>query len=637
MASTKRPFFSLFGLGSSRHSAANQHHIMKVADATPEDARAQAAAMSTLLSLNRPAEAIKRFESGRFAKNQECNSLYVEALLQINNLGKLSGLVDRGLNTGNANSENADIWGKSSSSEGTTPQSSQYNGTSKDRPIFVQTVDGKSSKWWRHFGNLLNLIVTMALLFAVFRSVPGGGRLEDIFGRTVHKLYQRKVKEGDDSSCTFDDVQGCQEAKEELAEIVEFLMNPGKFTRLGARLPKGVLLVGPPGTGKTLLARAVAGEANVPFIYASGSEFDEMFVGTGSMRIRHMFETARQQAPAIVFIDEIDAIGSKRNPRDPQHARMSLNQLLVELDGFSGREGVIVIAATNFPDTLDPALLRPGRFDRKVTVSLPDQRERRDILSYYLAKGQQHQQGFDEINIVRLARGTPGFSPADLAQMVNQAKIIAGREGAARVTMTHLESAKDDMIMGQERKSAASLATPEDRQLTAYHEGGHTLVAKLTPGAMPIHKATIIPRGLSLGMLAQLPERDHPTLTRQQLLARLDVAMGGRVAEELVFGHDKVTTGAHSDFQMATRIASAMVSEYGMSERVGPVVVGDPNCDLAPETRKLVDDEVHRLLEEARARAMRLLSDNRPLLDRLAAALLDAETLSGDQIDRIIQ
>lgn len=601
-----------------RNRANDYGRALERADAMPSDARAQAEAMAVLID-SRPVEAIKRFESGRFARNKECTELYIEALVRSNQTNKLTDLVDRAttVNTGDE-----------------TPKANRQplstDGSSKDRPLYIHTVNAQSgeSRFWRAVGGIINLVISAALLFAVYKSVPG--RLEDIFGKTVHKLYEKPGEKAP----SFKDVRGCDEAKEELQEIVEFLKNPEKFTKLGARLPKGVLLVGPPGTGKTLLARAVAGEANVPFIFASGAEFDEMFVGMGSMRIRQMFEAAKRQAPCIIFIDEIDAIGSKRNPRDPQHARMSLNQLLVELDGFTGTEGVVVVAATNFPETLDKALLRPGRFDRHVTVPLPDVKGRRDILDLYLGGSGRVAK---DVDVSVLARGTPGFSGADLNKLVNQAKISASKENSPFLTMRHLEAAKDEMVMGQERRSAVMAV--EDRQLTAYHEGGHAVVAMFTPGAMPIHKATIVPRGRALGMVAQLPERDHPTLTRQQLLARLDVAMGGRLAEEIVFGADRVTTGAQSDFDSATRIARAMVTQFGMSDAVGFVVIDD-NDDpgrLAPETRALIDGEVRRLLDESRVRAGRLLRDHRPFLDRLAAALLDRETLTREDIDRLAQ
>jgi ATP-dependent metalloprotease len=407
----------------------------------------------------------------------------------------------------------------------------------------------------------------------------------------VHKLFKKNQTSGG-KVYTFDDVEGCDEAKDELKQVVEFLKNPLKFTKLGAKMPKGVLLVGPPGTGKTLLAKAVAGEAEVPFIYASGSEFDEMFVGIGSMRIRQMFQSAKEQAPAIIFIDEIDAVGSKRNARDPQHSRMSLNQLLIELDGFSESTGVVVIAATNFPETLDKALLRPGRFDKHVHVPLPDVTGRRKILNLFTSEIKLAK----DVDLALVSRATPGFSGADLNKLINQAKIMASLENSPSLQMSHLERSRDEMLMGAERKSF--LMSLEDRKLTAYHEGGHALVALYTQNATPLHKATIIPRGSALGLVSQVPEKDEYSATKQALMARMDVAMGGRVAEELLFGPEFVTTGASSDFTQATRIARSMVLQFGMSEKIGPMVFSEDEIDsMGPELKTSIDSEIKRLLE----------------------------------------
>ena len=384
--------------------------------------------------------------------------------------------------------------------------------------------------------------------------------------------------------------------------------------------------------GKTLLARAVAGEAGVPFIFASGSEFDELFVGMGSLRIRRMFESAKEQAPCIIFIDEIDAIGSKRNPKDPQHARMSLNQLLVELDGFSESHGIVVIAATNLPDSLDKALLRPGRFDRHVHVPLPDIRGRGHILHHYLKETPLEK----SVDIGIIARGTPGFSGADLAKLVNSAKIMASVQGLRAIKMTHLEAAKDEMILGSERRSA--VLKDSDKKLTAYHESGHAIVAIYTAAAMPIHKATIMPRGQALGMVSQLPEDDQLSISKAELLAKLDVCMGGRVAEELIFGPDSVTTGASSDFSQATAIARGMVTRYGMSAKLGTITITEEDYDkLSHETRQLVDFEIKRLLDESYARARKILTEYKFQLDILARALIERETMSKFEIELVLQ
>ncbi len=423
---------------------------------------------------------------------------------------------------------------------------------------------------------------------------------------------------------TFEDVKGCDEAKAELQEIVQFLRSPEKFTRLGGKLPKGVLLVGPPGTGKTLLARSIAGEAGRPFFYASGSEFEEMFVGVGARRVRELFAAAKKRAPCIIFIDELDSVGGKRNPKDQQYMKMTLNQLLVELDGFNPSEGIIVIAATNFPESLDSALVRPGRFDRHIAVPNPDAIGRRQILEVH-AKDLPLD---DDVKLDIIARGTPGFSGADLANLANIAALKAASDGFSSVKMAHLEHAKDRILMGAERKSA--FISEDTRRLTAYHEGGHALIASNTVGALPVHKATIVPRGQALGMVSQLPETDMTSMSRQQMLAKLDVCMGGRAAEELIFGADHVTSGAESDFSQATQLAEAMVTRYGMSEKLGKVSY-DKQSE-SPETRARIEAEVKQLLDDSYTRAKKLLVTKQKELHNLAGALLEYETLTGDQV-----
>ncbi len=436
-----------------------------------------------------------------------------------------------------------------------------------------------------------------------------------------------KTFEPQRSDKSFDDVCGCGEAKEQLVEIVEYLKDPDKFTRLGGKLPKGVLLEGPPGTGKTLLARAVAGEADVPFFYASGSEFDEMFVGIGAKRIRQLFKSAKLQLPAIVFIDEIDAVGRKRSGKEQQAMNMTLNQLLIELDGFEETDGLIVLAATNFGQSLDPALVRPGRFDRQIAVPLPDIRDRTKILKHYFTTITAD----PDIDAEILARGTPGFSGADLANICNLAAVRASVLGKDRVDLKELEHAKDKVLMGDERKSAYISA--ETQKVTAYHESGHAIVALNTKGAHPIHKATIVPRGRSLGMVMQLPEGDQTSETKRQMLARMDVCMGGRVAEEIIFGDEGVTSGASSDFQQATNIARRMVMSYGMVPKIGVVRYSDNDLkELAPETRKLIDDSIKELVEQSYDRAKKCLEKHRADHEKLAKALIELETLSGTEI-----
>ena len=498
-------------------------------------------------------------------------------------------------------------------------------GMSQDAPLIVQFAERSFKDKLK--GMLPNIILIGGLIYLVTSVMPSPGKNGSGGGGPMSLLSGSKTFAPEMSNRTFDDVQGCEEAKDQLVEIVEYLKDPSKFTRLGGKLPKGVLLAGPPGTGKTLLARAVAGEAGVPFFYASGAEFDEMFVGVGARRIRDLFKAANAQRPAIIFLDEIDAVGRKRSGKVQQHLNMTLNQLLVELDGFKENKGVIVIAATNFADSLDPALVRPGRFDRQIAVPLPDIRDRTKIIQHYLTTITAD----PGIEASVLARGTPGFSGADLANVCNLAAIRASVLGKKWVDMSEIEYAKDKILMGDERKSA--FISKETQECTAYHESGHAIVAIHTKGAHPVHKATIVPRGRALGMVMQLPEGDQTSVTKEQLLAKMDVCMGGRVAEEIIFGADKVTSGASSDFQQATSIARNMVMAYGMVDEIGIMRYSDHDLkELAPETRKLIDDQIKRLLNESYARAKKCLLKHAKDHHKLAKALIDYESLTGDEI-----
>src|SRR5262252_3555882 len=495
--------------------------------------------------------------------------------------------------------------------------------------------------------SLLGVLVSwfpMLLLIAVWiffmRQMQSGGGRAMGFGKSKAKLLTERH-----GRVTFDDVAGVDEAKQDLQEIVEFLRDPGKFQRLGGRIPRGVLLVGPPGTGKTLLARAIAGEANVPFFTISGSDFVEMFVGVGASRVRDMFEQAKKNAPCIIFIDEIDAVGRHRGAGlggGNDEREQTLNQLLVEMDGFEANEGIILIAATNRPDVLDPALLRPGRFDRQVVVPNPDIVGREAILKVHVRKVPLA----PDVNLKTVARGTPGFSGADLMNLVNEAALMAARRNKRMVTQVEFEDAKDKVMMGAERKSL--VMTEEEKLLTAYHEGGHAIVALNVQATDPVHKATIIPRGRALGMVMQLPERDKLSMSLEQMTSRLAIMMGGRVAEELVFGKQKVTSGAASDIEQATKLARMMVTRWGLSETLGTVAYGENQDEVflgyqvarqqnvSEETSRKIDGEIKRLVEAGYAEAQRILEEKRADLETLAKGLLEFETLTGDEIKDLL-
>jgi cell division protease FtsH len=494
------------------------------------------------------------------------------------------------------------------------------------------------------FAILLNWF-PMLLLIGVWiffmRQMQSGGGKAMGFGRSKARLLTEKQ-----GRVTFDDVAGIDEAKDELEEIVEYLKNPQKFQRLGGKIPKGVLLVGPPGTGKTLLARAIAGEANVPFYTISGSDFVEMFVGVGASRVRDMFEQAKKNAPCIIFIDEIDAVGRHRGAGlggGNDEREQTLNQLLVEMDGFEANEGIILIAATNRPDVLDPALLRPGRFDRQVVVPNPDILGREKILKVHTRKVPVG----PDVVLKTIARGTPGFSGADLANLVNEAALLAARRGKRVVTMAELEDAKDKVMMGAERRSM--VMTEDEKKLTAYHEGGHALVALYSDSHEPLHKVTIIPRGRALGLTFFLPERDRLSVSEKQLKAMIATAFGGRVAEELIFGKENITTGAGQDIKQATSLARRMVTEFGFSDKLGPLLYSDneeevflghsvtQRKNISDSTAAVIDEEIRRLVEEGEKTARDLLTEKIDELHRLAEGLLEYETMSSDEVMKVIR
>ncbi|URD99015.1 Peptidase family M41 [Musa troglodytarum] len=636
------------------------------ADANPRDAAKQNALLAEL-NKHSPEAAIRRFEQRNHSVDSRGVAEYIRALVVTNTLAEY--LPDE--RSGRPSSLPTLLQELKQHASGSEDKLLLKPGISEKQPLHVVMVDPKATNKSPQFAQ--ELLSTILFIVAVgLMWVLGAAALQKYVGslggigtsgvgssatyapRELNKeiLPEKNVK-------TFKDVKGCDDAKQELEEVVDYLKNPGKFTRLGGKLPKGILLTGAPGTGKTLLAKAVAGEAGVPFFYKAGSEFEEMFVGVGASRMRSLFQAAKKKAPCIIFLDEIDAVGSTRKQWEG-HAKKTLHQLLVEMDGFEQNEGIILMAATNLPDILDPALTRPGRFDRHVAtllsycpmlvetedLGISDEKfasdyyydilapgsisgldGRREILELYL----QDKPLADDIDVNAIARGTPGFTGADLANLVNIGAIKAAVDGADKITAAHLEFAKDRMIMGTERK--AMFISEESRKLTAYHESGHAIVALNTDGAHALHKVTIIPRGSALGMVTQLPFQDETSISKKQLLARLDVCMGGRVAEELIFGEESVATGASSDLRTATELAHHMVSTCGMSDAIGPVYVKErPGSEL----QSRIDAEVLKLLREAYDRVRRLLQKHENALHALANALLKYETLSADEIKRIL-
>ena len=504
--------------------------------------------------------------------------------------------------------------------------------------VRVEYVEAKDSNWGTALFSWLPLIAIVFFIFFFMRQLQNGGGKAMQFGKSKAKLQDDTAKR-----VTFEDVAGVEEAKEELEEIVQFLKSPKKVTRLGGRIPKGVLLMGPPGTGKTLLARAIAGEAGVPFFTISGSDFVEMFVGVGASRVRDLFEQGKKNAPCIIFIDEIDAVGRHRGAGlggGHDEREQTLNQLLVEMDGFEGNEGVILIAATNRPDVLDPALLRPGRFDRRVIVPTPDVRGREQILTIHakeLPLG-------EDTDLTKIAKGTPGFTGADLANLMNEAALLAARLDKDSVGQDDIESAKDKVLMGSERRSM--VISPDEKKTTAYHEAGHALVAAMLPGTDPVHRVTIIPRGRALGVTMQLPTEERFTRDKSFLLNNIAILMGGRAAEKVAL--DQVTTGAGNDIERATGLARKMVCEWGMSDAMGPLTFGKKeeqiflgrefaqHQDFSEETARQIDSEVRRIVTEGYDRAVTIVKTHLHVLEEMSLALLERETLSGDEVRRLL-
>ena len=515
--------------------------------------------------------------------------------------------------------------------------------TARNVKITASVDEGRNESIWSILLGWFPILLLIGVYVFFMRQMQGGGGRGGAlgFGKSRAKLLTEKTEK-----VTFEDVAGIEEAKDELVEVVDFLKDPQKYQRLGGKIPRGCLLVGPPGTGKTLLARAIAGEAGVPFFTISGSDFVEMFVGVGASRVRDMFEQGKKSAPCIIFIDEIDAVGRHRGAGmggGNDEREQTLNQLLVEMDGFEANQSVIIVAATNRPDVLDPALLRPGRFDRQIVVPNPDINGRAKILDVHLRKVPKG----PDVDSHVIARGTPGFSGADLSNIVNEAALLAARLGKKVVTMKDLEAAKDKVMMGAERKSM--VMSEDEKKMTAYHEGGHALVSIYCPASDPIHKATIIPRGRALGMVMRLPEADKLSYLREKMYADLAVSMGGRVAEEMIFGYEKVSSGASSDIKYATSLARAMVTEWGMSDKIGPLFygsnqqevflgysMGQQSQGVSDEMSGIIDSEIKRLVEDAHKQATHILTEHLDELHIIAKSLLEYETLSGDEIKALL-
>ncbi|CAN6842421.1 unnamed protein product [Brassica oleracea] len=607
--------------------------LIAEADANPKDAALQGALLAEL-NKHIPEAVVQRFEQREHAVDSRGVAEYIRALVVTNSLAEY--LPDE--QTGKPSTLPTLLQELKHRASGDMDESFVNPGISERQPLHVTMVNPKVSNKSRFAQELVSTILFTVAVGVVW--LMGAAALQKYIGSLggigtsgVGSSSSYSTKEvnkeitPEKNVKTFKDVKGCDDAKQELEEVVEYLKNPSKFTRLGGKLPKGILLTGAPGTGKTLLAKAIAGEAGVPFFYRAGSEFEEMFVGVGARRVRSLFQAAKKKAPCIIFIDEIDAVGSTRKQWEG-HTKKTLHQLLVEMDGFEQNEGIIVMAATNLADILDPALTRPGRFDRHIVVPSPDVRGRQEILELYL----QGKPMSDDVDVKAIARGTPGFNGADLANLVNIAAIKAAVEGAEKLSAEQLEFAKDRIVMGTERKTM--FVSEDSKKLTAYHESGHAIVALNTKGAHPIHKATIMPRGSALGMVTQLPSNDETSVSKRQLLARLDVCMGGRVAEELIFGQDHITTGASSDLSQATELAQYMVvSSCGMSEAIGPVHIKErPSSEM----QSRIDAEVVKLLREAYERVKSLLKRHEKQLHTLANALLEYETLTSEDIKRML-
>lgn len=575
-----------------------------------------------------PKIVIERYQTGRYASNTATDASYLKAL-QVTGTVPPPGASGVASNGGGVSQEMLQSVGQAVAGHnlaGSVVKPGARTGTgAKEAPLYVVVEEswGASVFRWVKFIAVSAIVVYFGIVILTM--------LVEFAGSFRTRVGQNNEVQAQQQTVRFNDVHGCDEAKEELQELVEFLTNPDKFNQLGGKLPKGVLLVGPPGTGKTMLARAVAGEAGCPVFYMSGSEFDELYVGVGAKRVRDLFQQARTKAPAIIFIDELDAVGGKRNARDPAYAKQTLNQLLTELDGFSPSTGVILIAATNYPEALDQALTRPGRFDRHVNVPLPDVRGRIQILKHHM----KNVPITGDVDATNLARATSGMSGADLENLVNQAAVRASRLKYKKVTGDCFEWAKDKIMMGAEARSR--VMREKDKIMTAYHEAGHALVNLFTPGSNQLYKMTIIPRGRALGVTHSLPEMDAVSQGYDQYIAHIAVAMGGRAAEELIYGPDKVSSGISSDVSSATKVAFALVTQFGYSPKLGNVDLASEYNSLSSETKQEIEREVRRIVEEGRQRADKIITEKKKELEALKDALIEFETLDREEIMKILR
>jgi ATP-dependent metalloprotease len=606
-------------------------HTERTANNNPTSATAQSAFYTALLRANMPKIIIERYQTGRYASNPAADAAYLKALQMTGSVPAPGGDATIGQisQPGTLSPDKLKAVGQAVATQtygGYVGSAGTTTGTgAKDAPLYVVVEESRGALVFRWVKMLLMFgVIGYAVLIVVTMVVELTGSLRTRPGQNNEVQPQLQT-------VRFSDVHGVDEAKEEMQELVEFLLNPDRFNQLGGKLPKGVLLTGPPGTGKTMLARAVAGEAGCPFFYMSGSEFDELYVGVGAKRVRDLFQQARTKAPSIIFIDELDAVGGKRNARDPAYAKQTLNQLLTELDGFSPSTGVILIAATNYPESLDKALTRPGRFDRHVNVPLPDVRGRIQILKHHM----RNVPIAGDVDPTVLARATSGMSGADLENLVNQAAVHASKLKYKKVNALNFEWAKDKIFMGAEAKSR--MIREKDKITTAYHEAGHALVLLFTPNSEALYKMTIIPRGRALGVTWWLPEMDAVSTSYDRYLAQIDVAMGGRAAEELVYGPSKVSSGISSDVAAATRTAYSLVTQYGFSKKLGNIDYNSEYDRLSSETKQEIEREVRDIVEAGKERADKIVKEKRKELEALKDALLEFETLDRADIEKILR